>query len=170
MAAAFILHLKQQNLFSPKVPLLANFPGHGWPPLRTRETPHNCHIEGKRLMQEQAHGRVVSCSSLDTGVCQDPGTGARFYIPGDASPCLIIWQELLPEVYAFTRFNKIFNNFPNVIKKNRTGLVSWDFTISNWGKLYLWASCPLAAYLRCVPVHFPLRHLLLSPTGNVILV
>jgi len=38
-------------------------------------------------MQEHAHETVVYCSSLDTGLCQDPGTGARFYITGEDLLC-----------------------------------------------------------------------------------
>lgn len=51
--------------------------------------------------------------------------------------CLTVWQESLSGVYIFTRYNNIFKKFSNVNKKNHTGLVSWDFTISNWGKLSL---------------------------------
>ena len=38
-------------------------------------------------MQEQVHGRGMHCASLDTGLYQDPGMGARFYIPGEVPLC-----------------------------------------------------------------------------------
>lgn len=91
--------------------------------------------------------------------CQDPGAGARLNLPGMD----YLWFSL-PEcmmgftswVCAFSRYNKIFNKFPNSNRKKHARLISWDFTISSFSSLYgqaCWlhfeSNCPFFCSICC---------------------
>lgn len=96
----------------------------------------------KRLLQQQAQMRDVHCSSIDTGLCQDLGIRARFYVPREDPLCFSLsdrncFQEcvILPYIIIF------FKKSPNVNENTHTDLVNWHFTVSKW------ASIPPAAYL-----------------------
>lgn len=102
-------------------------------------------------MQEQAHIRDVHCSFFDTGLCQDPGIRARYYIPREDPLCFSLsdrncFHECVISLYMII----FFKTFPNVNENTHTDLVSCHFTISKR------ASILPVAYLQYLPVYFPL--------------